>query len=366
MLDRSLLLVALSSLIAVACATEAPAPEKRTETKPAAPAPVVVDKAKLAALARLPVRFETEGRELTPERIALGKMLYFEPRLSKGGDVSCNSCHDLATFGVDGKPTSTGHKGQLGGRNSPTVYNAAGHFAQFWDGRAKDVEEQAKGPVLNPVEMAMPNAKAVEKVLSGIPEYVAAFKKAFPAEKKPVTFDNMAVAIAAFERGLATPSRFDVFLAGDDKALSDAEKQGLNAFMDTGCAACHSGALFGGAMYQKLGLVKPWPTEKDTGRFEVTKKDADKFFFKVPSLRNIEKTAPYFHDGSVASLDEAVKLMATHQLGKELTAEQVGSIVTFLKALTGTPPADALAAPELPKGKGATKAKGKAKAKTAG
>jgi len=318
-----------------------PAPEK--------PAPAVtIDKALLASFGKLPEVMEAEGRELTDEKIALGRMLYFDKRLSKNQDVACNSCHMLDKFGVDNEPTSKGHKEQRGGRNSPTVYNAASHVAQFWDGRAKDVEEQAKGPVLNPVEMAMPSEAAVVKVLKSIPGYADPFKAAFPGDKDPITYENMAVAIGAFERKLVTRSKWDAFLAGDDKALTDAEKKGFNEFAAAGCPTCHSGAFVGGHMFQKLGLAKPWPSDKDQGRFEVTKNDADKMMFKVPSLRNVAKTGPYFHDGSVADLGEAVKMMAEHQLAKELSKEQIDSIVAFLGSLTGELPTDYIAEPTLP------------------
>lgn len=285
---------------------------------------------------------------VSEDKIALGRMLYYETRLSKNHDVSCNSCHSLTAFGVDGTKVSIGHKKQNGSRNAPTVYNAAGHFVQFWDGRAADVEAQAQGPVLNPVEMAMPTAAKAEATLRSIPGYVELFKKAFPEAKEPVTLANAAAAIGAFERKLLTPSRWDKFLAGDAAALTGEEKVGLDKFLQTGCNACHMGTLLGGQMYQKLGLKKPWPTESDLGRFAVTKQEGDRLMFKVPSLRNIEKTAPYFHDGSVATLNEAVAMMARHQLGVELNPADVGSIVTFLKSLTGTIPQEYIKQPELP------------------
>jgi len=285
----------------------------------------------------IPPRFETNNNPLTPEKIALGKKLYHEKKLSLGGDLTCASCHGLDTFGVDNKQFSTGHKGQLGGRNAPTVLNAGLHVAQFWDGRAADLEEQALGPVLNPVEMAMPDAASVEKVLKTTSDYVASFQLAFPGEKDPVTFKNMGKAIAAFERTLTTPSRFDEFLAGDRQALNAIEQHGLRTFMNAGCVSCHSGVGVGGGTFQKLGAVKPFPT-KDLGRFEVTKAEGDKHLFKVPSLRNIEKTGPYFHDGSIKTLDAAIMAMGKHQLGKDLSKEEVKSIATFLKALTGRVP----------------------------
>ncbi|MFO0660700.1 MAG: cytochrome-c peroxidase [Polyangiaceae bacterium] len=306
------------------------------------------DASKLSLIKALPASWDVKDAKALDKKIELGRMLYFETRLSKNQDVSCNSCHKLDSFGVDGQPTSSGHKKQLGGRNSPTVYNAAAHFVQFWDGRAADVEAQAKGPILNPVEMAMPSEAKVVEVLKSIPEYVKAFEAAFPEEKDAVTYNNLAIAIGAFERRLSTPSKFDKYLAGDKSALNEAEKEGLSLFLETGCTACHIGSTVGGTMYQKAGLVVPWPNQKDQGRFEVTKKDEDKMRFKVPSLRNIEKTAPYFHDGSVASLDEAVKMMAKHQLGKDLKPEEITSIVTFLKTLTGDVPKEYIQAPKLP------------------
>ena len=282
-------------------------------------------------------------------KVKLGQMLFHEKRISKNHDISCNSCHTLTTFGVDKEPTSLGHKGVRGGRNSPTVLNAFGHIAQFWDGRAADVEAQAKGPVLNPVEMAMPSPEAVMQTLASMPEYVSYFKLAFPGEKDPMTYDNFAKAVGAFERQLATPGRFDAYLEGKDDALTAPERKGLETFVEVGCAGCHSGALLGGMMYQKVGLVKPWPNQADQGRFEVTKQEADRMMFKVPSLRNIAETAPYFHDGQTKELSEAVKMMASHQLGRELSDEQTNSIVTFLKVLTAKPTAQWLKTPKLPK-----------------
>lgn len=317
------------------------APAAAPTPPPANPEPTA---AELAMFAALPTTVESK-EPLTEARIKLGRQLFYEKRLSKGQDISCNSCHSLGQHGVDGKPTSTGHKGQLGGRNSPTVMNAAGHFVQFWDGRAVDVEAQAAGPMTNPVEMAMPDAAAVAVMLKSIPDYAPAFKDAFPDEKDPITLANAARAIGAFERKLLTPGRWDKYLAGDKTALTADEKKGFKTFMEAGCMACHNGAYVGGSMYQKLGLVKPYPDQKDQGRFEITKQDADKMMFKVPSLRNVEKTAPYFHTGKVATLPEAVKQMGEYQLGKALTDAQVASIVTWLKALTGEVDAAYIAEP---------------------
>jgi cytochrome c peroxidase len=332
-------MAAISALLAGAVAC--------TASKPT----VTVDPSRLQAFKVLPAVMDSAANPITDEKVNLGRMLYYDARLSKGQDVSCNTCHALTKYGVDdeSESVSTGHKGQKGTRNSPTVYNAAGHFVQFWDGRAATIEEQAGGPMLNPVEMAMPDAKHVVAVLKSMPEYVAAFGKAFPGSKDPVTYDNAGRAIGAFERKLVTAARWDKFLAGDQAALNDAEKAGLNKFLDTGCQMCHSGAYMGGSMFQKLGAVQPWPQTADQGRFGVTKQDADKMVFKVPSLRNIEKTAPYYHDGSVKTLDDAVAKMAQYQLGKPLGKEDVDSVVTFLKTLTGELPAAYIKQPELPK-----------------
>jgi cytochrome c peroxidase len=319
-----------------------------------------IDAAKLSAFAPLPDAVSPKAGALTDEKIALGRMLYYDARLSKSQTISCNSCHNLTQYGVDNQPTSSGFKGQKGNRNSPTVYNAALHFVQFWDGRAPDVEAQAKGPVLNPVEMAMPSDKSVVAVIKSIPEYTASFKKAFPGEKDPVTYDNMGNAIGAFERKLMTPARWDKFLNGDQAALTPAEKAGFNVFADAGCPTCHAGALLGGNMYQKIGVAKPWPDTSDPGRFNVTRNDADKLMFKVPSLRNVEKTAPYYHDGKVATLNEAVAKMAEFQLGKTLSGAQVEAIVTWTKSLTGEIPAEYIKEPVLPKSTGATPKPGEA------
>jgi cytochrome c peroxidase len=287
--------------------------------------------------APLPTVAESKENPLSEAKIALGKKLYLETRLSKNNDISCNSCHGLNSFGVDNKPTSPGHKGQLGGRNSPTSFNAALHVAQFWDGRAKDVEEQALGPILNPVEMALESEQAAVDAIKDDPAYKTLFAKAFPKESDPISFKNIGKAIGAFERTLLTPSRFDEYLKGSDSALTKEEKAGLSTFVKTGCTACHSGVGLGGHMYQKLGLVKPYET-KDTGRAEVTGKDSDKYFFKVPSLRNIAKTGPYFHDGSISTLESAVKIMGEYQLGKKLSDKETSEIVVFLNSLTGELP----------------------------
>lgn len=273
--------------------------------------------------------------------IELGEKLYMDPRLSVNDTQSCNSCHligsDKTGTGVDNLATSPGAiKGKGGDRNSPTVWNAGFQVTQFWDGRAKDLKAQAKGPILNPVEMAMPSEQAVEEKIGGIEEYQVAFKQAFGSEDS-VTYDNLAHAIAAFERTLISQDRFDEFMNGDDKALNDQELAGLQTFISTGCVACHSGKTLGGHMYQKLGMVNAYPHQEDLGRHKVTGNEADKMVFKVPMLRDISRAAPYFHDGSIETLDQAIKDMAWYQLGRKLDQQQVDDIAAFLKALDHQP-----------------------------
>ena len=296
----------------------------------------------------LPAEVPSPDNELTTAKTDLGRQLYYDKRFSIAQDISCNSCHALDKYGTDNSPVSTGHKGQKGGRSAPTVYHAALHIAQFWDGRAPTVEEQAKGPVLNPIEMGMPNADHVIKVIKSIPGYVEAFSKAFPGEADPVTYDNFGKAIGAFERKLLTPSRWDEFLRGKKEALTAEEQKGFETFVTAGCVTCHNQTGVGGHMYQKLGLAKAWPALKDLGRYEATKVESDKYHFKVPSLRNITETGPFLHDGSVVELPKMVSMMAEHQLGRTLTAEQTNSIVAFLKSLKGDLPKDYIKEPQLP------------------
>jgi cytochrome c peroxidase len=309
-------------------------------------ADVKVDSAALAMFAPLPDVMPSPDNPITEAKVTLGRALYFEKRLSRDNSISCNDCHALDRYGADTGNVSEGVGGKLGGRNSPTVYNAAGHIAQFWDGRAANVEEQAKGPILNPVEMAMSGDPAVMKVLAADAKYRVMFKAAFPDDANPMTYDNLGKAIGAFERKLVTPARWDRFLEGEDSVLTNEEKAGFNTFVAVGCAACHNGPYVGGTMYQKAGVVNPFPDTSDVGREAVTHQPADRMVFKVPSLRNVERTGPYFHDGKVASLDSALTTMAHIQLGKQLTPEQVQQITAWLKTLTGeiptayiTPPA---------------------------
>jgi len=304
--------------------------------------------AELAQFAPLPAVMAPPGLKRTEAQVALGRRLFHEPVLSQNHDVSCNTCHSLNGYGADGRKVSFGDLGHAGDRNAPTVYNAAGQIAQFWDGRAPTVEAQAKGPILNSAEMAMPDSEAVLAHMRASPEYRAAFQTAFPNERNPITYENVGRAIGAFERGLVTPAPWDRYLEGDRAVLTDDQQRGLRTFVQVGCASCHNGPYVGGGAFMKLGRLKPWPTSTDSGRYKVTHDPADLFVFKVPSLRNVEKTGPYFHDGSVASLDDAIRLMARHQLGVELTDAQVHDIHAWMGALTGELPATYISEPQQP------------------
>ena len=291
-----------------------------------------------------------EGINATAEVVALGRMLFVEPRLSASHALACASCHSISLGGADNRSTSVGHHWQLGGRNSPTVFNAAYNFSQFWDGRAKDLVEQAGGPMVNPVEMASPQDHVVEQ-LNSIPGYKALFAKAFPGEQDPVTLANVQKAIAAFESTLVTPGApFDAYLRGDDGALDQAQKDGLKLFLEKGCASCHGGLNVGGGMYARFGMASdPDPKLRpagDLGRFSVTKDEADKYSYKVPTLRNIALTAPYFHTGAVWDLGEAVRVMGKVQLGQDLSEDETTRIVAFLQSLTAPQPAVSI--PALP------------------
>ncbi len=299
---------------------------------------------------QLPEVADNPQNPVTDAKVTLGHYLYFDTNLSNKKTMSCNTCHNLETFGVDNQPTSKGEEGKNGDRNSPTVYNAALQIAQFWDGRAKDVEEQAGGPILNPVEMNIPSKEFLIKRLEQIEFYQKMFKEAFPEAENPVTYENVQNAIGAFERKLLTPAPFDEFLAGNADALTQEQKEGLKTFIEVGCTTCHIGVNLGGSMFQKFGLHHDYweytHSEKiDEGKFAVTGQEADKYVFKVAPLRNIAKTYPYFHDGSVADLSEAVKIMAKTQLNKDLTDEETAKIVAFLNSLTGELPQEYIKAP---------------------
>ena len=301
----------------------------------------------------LPKVMSSEKNPATPEKVKLGKMLFYETRISVDGTVSCARCHPIGLYAADGLKKSIGNNCKVNPRNAPTLFNAAGQISAHWIGNRADVEDQARQSVIGPPSFGMPSNEAVEARLKGIKGYKDLFKEAFPGESNPVTVDNFAKAVGAFERTLVTPSHFDSFLKGDIAALDEQEKRGLKTYMETGCIMCHLGPYVGGQVYQKSGIVEPyWKYTKsepiDEGRFVVTKKDADKYVFKVPVLRNVAKTSPYFHDGSVNKLEDAVWIMGKIQLGKDLNKAQVEEVVTFLKSLTGKIPEDALKVPLLP------------------
>ncbi|WP_028240887.1 cytochrome-c peroxidase [Stutzerimonas azotifigens] len=285
---------------------------------------------------------EVRGQAISQAQAELGHKLWFEPRLSSSHIISCNSCHNLGVGGSDNVPTSIGHGWQKGPRNSPTVLNAVFNIAQFWDGRAGDLQAQAKGPVQASVEMNS-TPDRVEATLRSMPEYVEAFAKAFPNSAEPVSFDNMATALEAFEVSLITPhSPFDRYLGGDLNALDEKQKQGLALFMDTGCAGCHNGVNLGGQGYFPFGVVKKPGAEilpeDDKGRFAVTQTATDEYVFRAAPLRNVALTAPYFHSGEVWDLEQAVAIMGDSQLGRQLNEGEVSAITAFLHSLTGEQP----------------------------
>lgn len=278
---------------------------------------------------------------ITPDKIDLGKALFFDPRISASGVFSCNSCHNLGTGGDDNLETSIGHGWQKGPRNAPTVFNAVFNIAQFWDGRADDLAAQAKGPVQAGVEMAN-TPEQVVATLKSMQQYVERFKASFPGEEDPVTFDNFAKAIEAFEATLITPAPFDAFLNGDDNALTADQQKGLALFIEKGCSSCHAGINLGGEGYFPFGLIeKPGSDvlpENDKGRFAVTATADDSYVFRAAPLRNVSVTAPYFHSGKVWDLKQAVGIMGVSQLGEDINDEEADLIVAFLESLTGRVP----------------------------
>ncbi|MGZ7064937.1 MAG: cytochrome-c peroxidase [Candidatus Aminicenantales bacterium] len=291
---------------------------------------------------------------VTPAKAELGKMLFYETRTSMDGTFSCARCHPFSLYGADGLQKSMGRDGKPGVRNAPTVLNAAGQISAHWVGNRKDVEDQAGQSLTAPAAPGMPPSDAPEKKLQAIAGYGPYFEKAFPGEKNPVNVENFRKAVGAFERTLVTPSPFDAFLGGNLAALTDAQKTGLAKFMGTGCVQCHSGTYVGGGMYEKFGVLEPyWTYTKsapvDEGRFAVTKNADDTYVFKVPGLRNVEMTPPYFHDGSVDRLADAVRIMGKIQLGVALADKDIADIVDFLRSLTGRIPEDALKVPILPR-----------------
>lgn len=311
---------------------------------------VLLDQAKLFFKA-LPAEAVNPDNEETAAKVKLGKLLFYDSRLSRSGNNSCNSCHNLASFGVDNEPTSQGDNGQFGKRNSPSVFNAALHNMQFWDGRAKTVEEQAGMPILNPGEMAIPHKGFLIDRLKHEQLYRDQFGLAYPVAKNPINYANVQNAIGAFERTLLTPSRFDAFMNGKLDAIDSIEKTGMKFFLNSGCANCHNGAGMGGETMVKFGLFTDYRTltrsrVDDQGRMSVTGKKGDKDVFKVPGLRNVEKTYPYFHDGSVADLDSTVRIMAKVQLNSTISNDEAKAITSFLRSLTGDIREEAKKAPE--------------------
>ncbi|WP_434361115.1 cytochrome-c peroxidase [Parasalinivibrio latis] len=277
------------------------------------------------------------GENDTIEKIELGEKLYFEIALSVNKSQSCNTCHNILNggSGTDNLKTSVGALGIIGRRNSLTTWNAGFQFAQFWDARASDLEEQAKFPLLNPNEMALPSEDIAVQRLEEL-GYSSLFQQAFSEQRSPLNFDNIGIALSAFQRTLITHDRFDDFQNGDDDALTHQEKDGLQTFVIKGCNACHNGPLMGGKLLIKMGLVKPYPNKDDKGRAEVTGNPAHNFLFKVPPLRNVAQTYPYFHDGAGETLEQAVRDTGWHQLGVRLSEKEIDEISAFLRALDNT------------------------------
>ena len=298
-----------------------------------------------AVIAQEPVTPIEPVKNINLAQVELGKKLYFDPRLSKSGFISCNSCHNLSMGGTDNLKTSIGHNWQQGPINAPTVLNSSMNVAQFWDGRAADLKEQAGGPIANPGEMAFTHTLAID-VLESIPAYVTEFKVIFGGDG--INIDQVTEAIAEFEKTLVTPnSRFDQWLLGNTDAITEKELSGYTLFKNSGCVACHMGPALGGTSFQKMGLVEPYETKSDAiGLAGVTGEDADRFKFKVPTLRNVEMTYPYFHDGEAATMAEAVDIMGRLQLGRKFESDEVDRVVAFLGTLTGDQPSFAL--PILP------------------
>ena len=302
----------------------------------------------------LPASMPSADNPITPAKVKLGNLLFWEPRISSDGAVSCAKCHPLGLFAADGLKKAAGNHCKENPRNSPTILNAAAQISAHWIGNRTSVEDQAKQALVGPPSFGMPSYESVEKILKGMPGYVAMFREAFPGEKEPVTVDNFARAIGAFERTLMTPSSFDDFMNNKADALNEQQKRGLRTFLDTGCMTCHYSPYLGGQMYQKFGVFQPyWNLTKsqpvDDGRFAVTKNEADKYVFKVPVLRNVAATPPFFHDGSVDKLEDAVTIMAKLQLARDLTKEQASDIAAFLGSLTGNLPESAVKVPLLPR-----------------
>ncbi len=302
----------------------------------------------------LPKDASTNERPITPERVRLGRMLFFDSRISVDGSTSCSRCHLPSFYGTDALTQSIAVGNKRAPRNAPTVFYTALQVSQHWDGRFVDVEDQARKALTGP-GFGNADEQSVEKRLEAIGGYPAAFREAFPGDQKPVSAQNLALAIGAFERTLIVPSRFDEYLAGKTDALSSDERAGLRLFIEKDCVQCHKGAGVGGTGYRKFGVFSDYRAatgtkNPDKGRFEVTKKSADVDKFKIPGLRDVAVTPPYFHDGSVNRLNDAVKVMGKVQLDVDLADVEVNAIVAFLNSLTGPIPADYERVPRLPAG----------------
>ncbi|HUL00556.1 MAG TPA: cytochrome c peroxidase [Nitrospirota bacterium] len=301
----------------------------------------------------LPSSMVSADNPITPAKVKLGHILFWEPRISIDGTVSCVKCHPFSLYAADGLRKAIGNHCLENPRNSPSIFNAADQIAAHWIGNRTGVEDQAKQALIGPPSYGMPNYESVEKILKGIKEYVILFQEAFPADKDPVTVDNFSKAVGAFERTLVTPAPFDDFMKGNANALTPQQKRGLKTFISTGCVSCHMSPYLGGKMFQKFGVFQPYEqytksAKVDEGHFAVTKNPSDKFFFKVPVLRNVAETPPYFQDGSVDKLEDAIMIMAKIQLAKDLKQDEVGDIMAFFKSLTGKIPDIALTVPILP------------------
>ena len=301
----------------------------------------------------LPSSMPSTDNPITPAKVKLGHILFWEPRISIDGTVSCVKCHPFNLYAADGLRKTIGNNYKVGARNAPCIFNAADQIAAHWIGNRTGVEDQAKQALIGPGAYGMPSYESVERILKGMKGYVILFQEAFPNEKDPVTADNFAKAVGAFERTLVTPAPFDDFMKGNANALTPQQKKGLKTFISTGCVSCHMSPYLGGKMYQKFGVFQPYEqytksAQVDEGHFAVTKNPADKFFFKVPILRNVAETPPYFQDGSVDKLEDAVMIMAKIQLAKDLKQDEIGDITAFLKSLTGKMPDLALTVPVLP------------------
>lgn len=341
---KNCLLSALGLILILACGGSSLAADESAQK--------LMDQAR-EAFGVLPHDMSTPEYPVSPERVELGHQLFFDPRISADGTVSCSRCHLPALYGTDGLAKPVGAHGRVNPRNAPTVLNAALQFKAHWRGDRVNVEDQAKQALIGPPSFGNPDYAAAVAKLKAIPGYGPLFEKAFPGESDPITPDNWGKAIGAYERTLVTPSRFDDYLAGKAGALSENEKNGLRLFMNNGCIACHNGPGIGGGMFQKFGVREDYwketgVSEPDKGRFDVTKDPADLYVFKVPSLRNVAMTAPYFHDGSVNSLPDAVRIMAKVQLDQSPTGTEIADITAFLASLTGKLPADFVAAPMVP------------------